>query len=236
MIVIKLGGSVISNKKVPYSLNKELIGKIGNSLREYAGELVVVHGGGSFGHPKVKEIIESGHTLADKGFEVIRVMNLMTNLVVEALGQPFAPYSTPSLWDGRLNVRPLALAAKAGWVPVVQGNVVPPGRVLSGDEIVVELVKELGAERAGVATDVDGVYETWPPKGGPLKEASPCDVEAKGSEGIDVTGGMRKKLEVLEEAARYAEVCIFNGLKVVNFEKFLKGECPGTRVVPCRQG
>jgi isopentenyl phosphate kinase len=233
VIVLKLGGSVISDKRRPYSLRTELLKEIGKVLKEKAGELVVVHGGGSFGHPKVKELEEKGYSLKEKGYEVIRVMNEMTNKVTEALGDPFAPYSTPSAWAGELLVGPIREALEAGWIPVLQGNVVPPGRVVSGDELVVELAEKLGAELVGLATDVDGVYRTWPPQGPPLKEASPCSVEAKGSEGIDVTGGMKKKLEELAKIAGKSEVYVFNGFEVRNYKLLLEGKGVGTRVVPC---
>ena len=233
MIVLKLGGSVISDKSKPYSLRVQLLKEIAPILRKYSGKLILVHGGGSFGHPKVKEIVEKGFDLRTKGYEVIRVMSEMTNKVVEALGEPFAPYSTPSLWHDGLNVGPLLEAVKIGWVPVIQGNVVPPGRVVSGDELVVEIAKKVDIELVALATDVDGVYETWPPQGPPLREASPCSVEAKGSEGIDVTGGMKKKLEELSKIAGKTKVYVFNGLKVQNYEKLLEGEEVGTRIVPC---
>ncbi len=233
MIVLKLGGSVVSDKKKPYSLRIKLIKELGDVLRPYAGELILVHGGGSFGHPKVLEILEKGYTLREKGFEVIRVMNEMTNRIVELLGEPFAPYSTPSMWHEGLLVEPLAEAVKAGWIPVLQGNVVPPGKVVSGDEVVVEIARKLSVKLVALATDVDGVYETWPPSGPPLRRASPCDVEAKGSEGIDVTGGMRKKLEELAKIASKTKVVIFNGLKVENYRRLLKGEDVGTVIEPC---
>jgi len=233
LIVLKLGGSVISDKRRPYSLRTELLKEIGKVLKKKSGELVVVHGGGSFGHPKVRELLESGYSLKDKGYEVIRVMNEMTNRVTEALGDPFAPYSTPSMWAGELLVEPIREALKIGWIPVIQGNVVPPGKVVSGDELVVELAKKLGAEAVGLATDVEGVYRSWPPSGPPLREASPCSVELKGSEGIDVTGGMRKKLEELAKIAGEVKVYVFNGFKVENYATLLEGGEVGTRVVPC---
>ncbi len=235
LAIIKLGGSVISDKRRPYSLKYELIREIGDVLRRSLDEwrLILVHGGGSFGHPKVKEIMDKNMTLKDMGWEVIRIMCDMSVKVTEALGRPFAPYSTPSLWSRGIIVEPLLEAINVDWVPVLQGNVVPPGIVISGDEIVKELALKLKPELVALATDVEGVYASWPPQGPPLKKASPCDVEAKGSQGIDVTGGMKKKLEEMNMVAKVTRVIVFNGLKPENYEKILKGKIVGTEIVPC---
>ena len=235
LAIIKLGGSVISDKRKPYSLRHNLIKEIGEALRASLGEwnLILVHGGGSFGHPKVKEIMENNMTLKEMGWEVIRVMAEMTVKVTEALGRPFAPYSTPSLWVNGIFVEPLLKALEVGWVPVLQGNVVPPGKVISGDEIVKDIALKLKPDLVALATDVDGVYPKWPPEGEPLKRASPCDVEAKGSQGIDVTGGMKKKLEEMSEVAKVTKVIVFNGLRPENYRKVLAGKAVGTELVPC---
>jgi len=235
LAIIKLGGSVISDKKKPYSLRYDLIKEIGEVLRESLGkwDIILVHGGGSFGHPKVKEIMEKNLTLKEMGWEVIRVMSEMSVKVTEALGKPFAPYSTPSLWANGVIVEPLLKALEVGWVPVLQGNVVPPGKVISGDEIVRDIALKLKPDLVALATDVDGVYPSWPPKGEPLKRASPCDVEAGGSQGIDVTGGMKRKLKEMNEVAKVTKVIIFNGLKLENYRKVLEGKAVGTELVPC---
>ena len=50
MILIKLGGSVITNKENPLSPRKKSIDKIVKSLRKLNEPIIIVHGGGSFGH------------------------------------------------------------------------------------------------------------------------------------------------------------------------------------------
>ena len=237
LVILKLGGSVISDKRVPYSLNVRYLRELGGVLRDALGKgigIVLIHGGGSFGHPKVKELMENGKDLRGHGWEVVNVMGSMTLKVVEALGEPFAAYSTTSLWvnDG-IVIEPIVDALESGWVPVLQGNVVPQGRVVSGDEIVVELVRKLRAERALLATDVPGIYPSWPPRGEPLKAVRACEVEAGGSEGIDVTGGMRKKLEELNKVPKGVEVRVFDGKETENVRKALRGEPLGTLVLPC---
>jgi len=162
----------------------------------------------------------------------------MTLRIVKLLGEPFAAYSTPSLWINKgLIVEPLIDAIDAGWVPVIQGNVVPEGKVVSGEELVIELAKKLRAEKVLLATDVSGIYKSWPPREGeePLKVLKTCEtqVEALGSGGIDVTGGMSKKLEELSRGSKKAVIRVFDGRKVENVFKAIEGEEVGTLVIPC---
>jgi isopentenyl phosphate kinase len=50
MLLIKLGGSIITNKERPLSPRKKAIDKIAKQLRKIEEPIVIVHGGGSFGH------------------------------------------------------------------------------------------------------------------------------------------------------------------------------------------
>ena len=50
MILIKLGGSIITNKKKPLSPRKKSIDKIVRALKKIDEPIIVVHGGGSYGH------------------------------------------------------------------------------------------------------------------------------------------------------------------------------------------
>jgi Predicted archaeal kinase len=52
LIVLKLGGSIITNKKEPFSFNRDVLLRIGNELKSsWPMPLIIIHGGGSFGHP-----------------------------------------------------------------------------------------------------------------------------------------------------------------------------------------
>ena len=50
MILIKLGGSIITNKKKPLSPRKKTIENIAKNLKKIEEPLIMVHGGGSYGH------------------------------------------------------------------------------------------------------------------------------------------------------------------------------------------
>ncbi|MGD8543676.1 MAG: hypothetical protein PVG48_00980, partial [Candidatus Bathyarchaeota archaeon] len=61
--VLKLGGSVITNKEKPLTPNLSAIKRLANEIsKANVSRLVLVHGGGSFGHPIAKQYaIEKGY-------------------------------------------------------------------------------------------------------------------------------------------------------------------------------
>ena len=50
MILIKLGGSIITNKEKPLSPRRKTIDNLSKSLKKIAEPIIIVHGGGSYGH------------------------------------------------------------------------------------------------------------------------------------------------------------------------------------------
>jgi len=50
MILIKLGGSIITNKEKPLSPRIKTIENLAKNLKKIDEPLIIVHGGGSFGH------------------------------------------------------------------------------------------------------------------------------------------------------------------------------------------
>ena len=50
MILIKLGGSIITNKEKPLSPRKKTLDGITKSLRKIKEPVIIIHGGGSYGH------------------------------------------------------------------------------------------------------------------------------------------------------------------------------------------
>ncbi len=49
MILIKLGGSIITNKEKPLSARKKIIDNITKNLKKIKEPIISVHGGGSYG-------------------------------------------------------------------------------------------------------------------------------------------------------------------------------------------
>ncbi|MBU1120523.1 amino acid kinase, partial [Candidatus Micrarchaeota archaeon] len=128
-------------------------------------------------------------------------------------------------------------------IPVMYGDMVKDkalkGSVVSGDKIIAFLSKELKPERILLGTDVDGIYSADPkknPKAEIIKEINEDNYpevikKVEGSMGIDVTRGMKGKLEEIRENCEGVEIIVFNALKEGNLYKLLSGEKGiGTRI------
>ena len=87
--ILKLGGSVITDKKKPLTPNLQAIERLANEIAQAkVSSLIVVHGGGSFGHYLAKQynLTEGyGDTSQVFGFsETHRAMTKLNSLVMEA--------------------------------------------------------------------------------------------------------------------------------------------------------
>jgi len=66
-VVLKLGGSVITEKAKPLTPNLKAVKRLAEEISDAkVTSLVVVHGGGSFGHP-VASMYKIAEGFADKG-------------------------------------------------------------------------------------------------------------------------------------------------------------------------
>jgi isopentenyl phosphate kinase len=118
-----------------------------------------------------------------------------------------------------------------GIVPVLHGDVAMDSSkgidVLSGDQLIEYMAKALGARKAGIGTNVDGVYAKDFKYIREITPATVSDVRdaLAGSGGVDVTGGMYGKvMELLTLANAGVPSLVFNAGTPGNVTKFLKGE------------
>lgn len=232
LAVVKLGGSVITDKRRDFAVRRGVLRRLALELASAERPLVVVHGGGSFGHPLASRYdIASGYVREEQliGFSLVHhSMQRLNAYVIEALqraGLPavaIQPSACAIMEDGRIKsfeLRPLRRMLELGIVPVSYGDAMSDlsrgMSILSGDQLAAYLARELRAERAIFGVDVDGVYTADPKvhKGAELiPEITPADLASIGgriSAGWDVTGGMANKVRellALAEAGVEAEV------------------------------
>jgi len=226
---------VITDKNRPMTAREELIRELVERLAGWEGRLILVHGGGSFGHHAASEVesLEEGVTKVRWAMhELVRVFE---EAAVEA-GVRVYPLP-PAVLLHSLNV--VIDVLERDCIPLLYGDVVPAEdgfRIMSGDEIL-ERVSTLRVERVGFGMDVDGVYPERPGVGEPFKELTPEEArelarELDGAAGVDVTGGISEKLlRAARIAERGAEVFLFDASDPDNVERFLRGKRVGTRVV-----
>ncbi len=232
-VVVKLGGSIVTDKASPFTYRGDTVLDLAYQMAQSGASLVVVHGGGSFGHPVAKEYGLSSRASRGSATGVSRTREAMFRL---------DQLVCASLTEGGLNpypISPFDLLMKAGppgalWieslmeaglVPVTFGDVVREGagfRILSGDTIAYDLCKLLRPNRCIFVLDADGVYDK---KGRVIPEIESDSVgKLRLARGDDATGGIRLKLG---EAAKIAELGVetdlVSGHKPREFAKSLRG-------------
>jgi isopentenyl phosphate kinase len=244
--IVKLGGSVITEKDKALKIDYDSLCRISSYLRNHMPK-IIVHGGGSYGHYIVHSILEKKKNLDDNDLPLISyVMDVLNREVIKCFqdnGLPvvsFPPHSICSIENSKLQceINVLRKTVERGLIPVLYGDaVISSGKIeiLSGDRIMVFLAREFGLRKLIFLTDVDGVYRDMNSKTVikymNLREPNKYSVFVSESENIDVTGGMRSKIESLEELPRGTKVYIANGRKESHLIKiFVEGENPGTLI------
>ncbi len=197
MIVVKFGGSAITDKRRPYTYRWGRLRAAAQALR--GTRAILIHGAGSFAHPHVKAF-----GLTHVGIAYTKAaLRRQTAMVVEDLAAAgiYAVPVEPSdvFWGKKLARRePLDFALSQGLYPLLHGDVVPSDEgyvVLSGDDIALELAAAYRPEAVVFLMDVDGIYSAEPGTPGAVKLKEITGVVLGGAAGIDVTGGIAKKVE-----------------------------------------
>jgi isopentenyl phosphate kinase len=211
-----------------------------------SGERVaVVHGGGSFGHAEAKQYGLNSTSTSPMGTGVPQTRSAMYDLnhmVCKTMMEfkvnpyPFAPFDLLTMASPTAAANWLRGLLKAGLTPVTFGDVSYSAggfRILSGDAIVLELVRILKPDRCVFALDVDGVYEANTRVIIPELSVSSAR-KMRIPKGDDATGGMKPKLEVAAKvASRGIPVSFVSGYRRNEFSKALRGlDFYGTVVKP----
>jgi len=225
MMIVKIGGSAITDKSAFRKPKLEVIDGIARDIAEVKRRLILVHGAGSFGHPlvvkyKLKEV-EDLKGIAEAHLSCKDLNMLVCRAMVKWGLKPYPihPFSNFRVEGGKIIFdKTLILnSMKKDFIPVIHGDIVFNSDlnrfvILSGDDITIELAKVFRVEKVGFATDVDGVYVD-----GKLADVvTSKDLEKIGSSvGIDVTGGMRSKVEKILRSGVKAR--IFNVSRLKDF-------------------
>lgn len=239
---------MITDKEREFSIRRGTIRRLARELRGVKG-IVLVHGGGSFGHPLARRYGLTGGLRGPeqlRGFaEVRRAMERLNLRVVEELGReglravPVPPSACCLLEGGEvktMELGPVKEMAELGLLPVLYGDAVVDlaqgVNILSGDKLAVHLALRLGASRVVVGVDVDGVFTEDPrrnPKAELIKVITPREWERMrpsfSSRGCDVTGGMLGKVrELLRLAEGGIEAQIVNASRRGVLRRALEGD------------
>ena len=254
MIILKIGGSILTNKDAVSEVDtkslKRIASEIKSSLDNSFKELIIVHGAGSFGHPPAKKykigekFDESEYPQKRIGFcETQNAVKKLNMYICEAFideGLPvvaipassFMRATNKRITDGNLDSFKRYL--EKGFIPVIYGDVVLDDEleicVISGDQLIQYLAKNLNPDMVVLGTDVDGVYNKNPKTHDDAiffdKFSSLDDLDTlEGTTNVDVTGGMVGKIkELLYLADLGIESKIINAEVENNIFKVLENE------------
>jgi isopentenyl phosphate kinase len=246
--VLKLGGSVVTEKAEPERVDEAALATAADAIGDAnLRELVVVHGGGSFGHHHAAahgvSTTDGSHDPAAVA-DVHGAMKRLNRRIVDALlarDVPAVPVHPLSLCardvEGDFELPPASVETLLGegFVPVLHGDLVAhAGRgttVVSGDELVTALARALDADRVGMCSTVPGVLDSEGEVLARIEAYGDVAAALGESEATDVTGGMAAKVRALLDLG--APAFVFGPDALAGF---LRGTDVGTRIDGERRG
>ena len=253
LILMKLGGSVITNKKSQTPICREKnITKIAKILSKSSKRIIIVHGAGSYAHPLAKKYrINSGLDGTDEQIEGIkkarkqmRELNQLISKAISKTGlncESIIPSKTMKMsnendildfpkekFDKILSNRKVAMTF-GDIVDTIENDV----RILSGDTLLMKLAELYKPKRTFFIMDYPGIVK------GRL-DAEKHEIHAEiNSEFLnnvsvhsesgrpDVTGGLINKIKCALEISLSSD-CWISGLD--NLDNCVNGIPKGTRV------
>tara|TARA_B100000029_G_scaffold231323_1_gene228777 strand:+ start:4290 stop:5090 length:801 start_codon:yes stop_codon:yes gene_type:complete len=260
-VVIKLGGGLITEKasmRTFDAVSMESVSIAISELSALGASIVLVHGAGSFGHILAKEwsiadglVPEISSNQRDAVRQIRSDMKELNAFVVSSLAEMGLECESypPSEWvtgtgrdfDGNLE-KFNRMADQP--IPITFGDVVKMEDdsefgILSGDDLMLRLSKEIPEVTHSIflMTDADGIMDRPPNERGSrlLPTWSPrADFKSEHKSQIDVTGGIRLKIERAAEISESVEqVWILDGREPSRIIELVQtGKTLGTKILP----
>ncbi len=252
LILIKLGGSLITDKSQAFTAKEEVIkrlaGEIKSALKNFKGKILIGHGSGSFGHSVANQYQTQKGIINSKsveGFPLVadaaRKINEIVIDIFLAKKLPvvsFSPLSFLFTDNRKLQSKlltPISKSLEVGLIPVIYGDVIMDEKmgfcIYSGEKSLNVIAQELN-ETYDITIiycgETDGVYDA---SGETIAKINPKNFKdfkknIGGSASTDVTGGMLHKVEESLEIARQLGIktLIINGTIKRNLQKAILGK------------
>jgi len=237
MLLIKLGGSIITNKSKPLSPRRKTIDSIVRSLKKTDEDVIVVHGGGSYGHYwSVKYDMHTKPKKYDiRGVSIVKNSMIELNKIIldSFLKNKLNPYCLPPtdfMIGDKQNIKKIKeikKIANSGMIPITYGDALWYGNkksyILSGDKIMSILAKILRPRLSIFVLNVDGLYDDLKTK--KLISEFKNEKIAVKKISMDVTGGMTRKLQEASKISKMGlKVFFVNGNKPERIVNAIKGK------------
>jgi len=253
IVLIKLGGSVITNKSKEYTARPDVITRLAKEIKKANVSVVIAHGSGSFGHTSAtkyggKKGYKSTWGVAKVARDAMEINRIVMDILIEEKIPAISmrPMSMIIAKKGEVEknlFENISLLLKQGITPVVYGDVILDTNwkttIFSGettlDLIGLYLLKNDFKIVKNIQVGItDGVYDE-------NKKTIP-EITKKNyhqykssifkSKNIDVTGGMKHKIESsLVLAEKKIPTYIINGLVKNNLYKALVGKAVRSTII-----
>ncbi|MBU3901959.1 MAG: isopentenyl phosphate kinase family protein [Candidatus Thermoplasmatota archaeon] len=227
MMLVKLGGSVITDKSKKYVFKEKTVGRLAKEIKNSGEKVIVVHGAGSFGHILAKkyrldkgfinekQIIGVAKVQADvKGLNA-RVVNSLINAGINPVSIP--PSSVVECRNKKIekiNIDVFKKYLALGLTPVTFGDVALDRKIgfciVSGDLLMLELARFFKPEKSIFVSNVDGVYMDKK-RMDKIDEKIVRSMKRKKTKIPDVTGSMYEKVKIGLKMSKFTKTMIING-------------------------
>lgn len=209
MIIVKIGGSVITDKSRYRYFKSDVCRKIIKVLADLDGPLIVTHGAGSFGHILAKKHgfpgpLTTGNEMGPSQIHT-DVLDLDNRVARQMLDYGMRPMQVPPMLAAsgrRIRVSQFKKILDFGFTPLSFGDItLRQGfvEIISADDIVLSLARYFHPTTVVFFSDVDGIYDRDPklyPSARLISNFS--DRISFSSVKNDVTGGMREKFRKIK--------------------------------------
>lgn len=252
--MVKLGGSLITDKTQPYTERKDVIERLAREIKEAKDnkdfKLILGHGGGSYPHQSASQYqTQRGIVNQDSYRGISQVQDdaaklnriVFSSLLAQGLNPFFIPPSASVMAEaGEIKdwyLAPLRKALELGNLPLVYGDVALDREqgccILSTEQLLAYLASELAVDNIVLCGKYNGVFTEDPsqnPEAEQIEEITPATFSQvkkslSGSDSADVTGGMLHKVKRCVRLAEKGIDCeIIGARKEGRLKRVLKGE------------
>jgi len=254
IILLKLGGSLLTDKNKPFSIREEVVKSAVRQIIDAKEKLVLIHGGGSFGHPLAKKYnLSKGLDttipnqilgVAETHQSMVKFNNYIINNFLE-LNYPVLSIQPSSIFvkDSQVmltkTLDAIETALDLNILPILYGDIILDKQgsfaIISGDQIIVELCEKLpnySISKVVFAMESDGLYIEDNNNSENCKLVTECYSNeldrlklADLGQKIDVTGGIRSKVKLIKKICKSKiQVQLINGLIEGYIYKSLKNQ------------
>ena len=258
LIFLKLGGSLITDKKIPQTARIKIINRISHEISSALDadnniRLVIGHGSGSFGHITANRFNTINGVQSRKdwnGFIQVRDdAHKLNQIIINSLRHhklnviTFAPSSSILSQNRNIiswDIKPIKLAIENNLIPVIYGDVVFDktlgGTILSTEDLFYYLANELKPDQILIAGEEPGVFDDFPECRNLIPEINhnnfnKLEKHIGNSKYTDVTGGMINKVKTLLDITQNShetEILIFSAKYENSINYAMSGMKKGT--------